>query len=170
MHDPGPPHPELQAGERTTLEQVLDFQRRTVVAKVAGLTDDQAASHPLPATDMTVAGIVNHLAWAEDRWFQGRLLGVPMPEPWASGHDDPDWPFRSAAGEPLDALVARYAEACDRSRSAARSIDDLDTPAAVSSFGKGPVSLRWILVHMIEETARHAGHLDLLRDAIDAPP
>ena len=105
MHDPGW-HPELRAGERTTLEQVLDLQRRTVVAKVAGLTDEQAASHPLPATDMTVAGIVNHLAWAEDRWFQGRRLGVPMPEPWASGHDDPDWPVRSAAGETLDALVA----------------------------------------------------------------
>jgi len=61
-----------------------------------------------------------------------------------------------------------YRAACDRSRAAAARCVSLDTLAAVPSFGRGPVSLRWITVHMIEETARHAGHVDLLRDALFA--
>jgi len=116
---------------------------------------------------MTIAGIVRHLAWAEDRWFQGRLLGSEMPAPWdRPGTDDPDHSIRLAPGDTVDGILLLYASACERSRNAVARCDTLDRPAAVSSFGIGPVNLRWILVHMIDETARQAGHLDLLRDAI----
>jgi len=66
----------------------------------------------------------------------------------------------------VDGIVELHAAACERSRSAVRGCDSLDHVAAVPSFGVGPVNLRWILIHMIEETARHAGHIDLLRDQL----
>jgi uncharacterized damage-inducible protein DinB len=81
--------------------------------------------------------------------------------------EDRDWPFHSSQHDSVDEVLSLYAAACARSRAAAGRFDSLDAVAAVPSFGKGPVNLRWILVHMIDETARHAGHLDLLRDAID---
>lgn len=82
--------------------------------------------------------------------------------------DDPDWVFHSAKDQSVPELVTLYSPACEESRASAQQFDSLDATAAVPSFGKGPVSLRWVLVHMIDETARHAGHLDLLRDALDA--
>jgi len=161
-------HPDLQpADERTALEQRLDAYRAEVAEQLGRLTDEQARARPLAATDMTAGGIVKHLAWAEDLWFQARFLGFDLPEPWASAplaHDD-DWPFHSAADDTVEDLIALHRSACDRSRSAATGTD-LSATAAVSSFGSGPVSLRWILVHMIDETARHVGHLDLLLDAL----
>jgi len=121
----------------------------------------------LPATDLTIAGIVRHLAWAEDRWFQGRLLGAAMPPPWdAPGADDGDHALRLAPGDGVDSIVELYSSACRRSRSVLDRCPTLDHVAAVPSFGRGPVNLRWILVHMIDETARHTGHLDLLRDGL----
>jgi len=116
---------------------------------------------------MTIAGIVKHLAWAEDRWFQGRLLGLTMPAPWdRPGADDPDHSMRLMPGDTVDEILELYSAACDRSRDAVARCESLSHLAAVPSFGIGPVNLRWILVHMIDETARHAGHLDLLRDAL----
>lgn len=116
---------------------------------------------------MTIAGIVKHLAWAEDRWFQGRLLGLAMPAPWdRPGADDPDHAMRLMPGDTVDGILELYSAACDRSRDTVARCESLSHLAAVPSFGMGPVNLRWILVHMIDETARHAGHLDLLRDAL----
>lgn len=163
-------HPDLQPpDERTALEQFLDQYRQIAAAKLADLDNRQASARVLEATDLTVGGIVKHLACAEDRWFQGKLLGARLPEPWASAPlaEDPDWPFHSSQHDSVDDLLSLYTDACARSRAAAARFDSLDAVAAVPSFGKGPVNLRWILVHMIDETARHAGHLDLLRDAID---
>jgi uncharacterized damage-inducible protein DinB len=170
MTDASAWNPDLQPGdERTALEQRLDQYRHIVAAKLADLDHSQASAQVLEATDLTVGGIVKHLAWAEDRWFQERLLGGEAPEPWASAPmaDDPDWPFHSSHQDSVEELGGVYASACARSRAATAGFDSLDAVATVPSFGKGPVNLRWILVHMIEETARHAGHLDLLGDAID---
>ncbi len=167
-----PPHPDLQPGdERTALEQRLDQYRAIAAAALVGLSWDDASSRLLPATDLTIAGIVRHLAWVEDRWFQGRLLGRPMPGPWsAPGADDPDAALRLGPDDDLEGIAALYVAACERSRAAAAACGALEQAAAVPSFGRGPVNLRWILVHLIEETARHAGHLDLLRDALGSAP
>jgi Protein of unknown function (DUF664) len=170
MTDSSDQQPGLQPGdERTALVQRLDQYRHIAMTKLADLDHSQASTPVLRATNLTVGGIVKHLAWAEDRWFQERLLGVDPPEPWASAPlvDEPDWPFHSSDRDSVEELLSLYSIACARSRGAAASFDSLDAVAAVPSFGKGPVNLRWILVHMIEETARHVGHLDLLRDAID---
>jgi hypothetical protein len=162
------PHPDLRPGdERTALVQRLDQYRAVAAGALVDLEWDQASTRLLPATDLTIAGIVRHLAWAEDRWFQGRLRGVPMPAPWdAPGADDPDHAMRPGPGDTVSAIVELYSSACARSRTALARCDSLDHVAAVASFGRGPVNLRWILVHMIDETARHAGHLDLLRDGL----
>jgi hypothetical protein len=162
------PQLDLRPGdERTALVQRLDQYRAIAAAALVDLEWEEASARLLPATDMTIAGIVRHLAWAEDRWFQGRLLGKPMPPPWgAPGADDPDRAMRLASDDSVAGIVRLYSSACDRSRAALARCESLDHVAAIPSFGVGPVNLRWILVHMIDETARHAGHLDLLRDCL----
>jgi hypothetical protein len=163
-----PAHPDLQPeDERMALVQRLDQYRAIAAAALDDVPWEKASAPVLPATDMTLAGIVKHLAWAEDRWFQGRFIGAGMPPPWdAPGLDDPDRSMRLASGDSLSGIVELYSSACERSRAVVAQCASLDRPAAVPSFGRGPVNLRWILVHMIEETARHAGHLDLLMDEI----
>jgi hypothetical protein len=160
--------PDLQpTDERTALVQRLDQYRAISIAALIDLKWEEASTRLLPATDLTIAGIVKHLAWAEDRWFQGRLLGTQMPAPWDSpSSDDPDASMRLAPGDTIDHIVELYSSACERSRAAVSGCDSLDQVAAVPSFGVGPVNVRWVLVHMIDETARHAGHLDLLRDCV----
>lgn len=94
-----------------------------------------------------------------------------MLEPWLSAplDSEPDWPFTSARVDSVLALIGLYTSACSRSSAAVASCESLDTQAVQPSFDVGPVNLRWILVHIIDETARHAGHLDLLRDALGKP-
>lgn len=165
---PEPGYPDLQpADERAALTQRLDQYRAIAAAALVDVPWERASQRLLPATDMTIAGIVRHLAWVEDRWFQGRLLGAPMPKPWdIPGADDSDRSMQLAPGDTSASIVTLYASACARSRAAVGHCDSMGQTAAVPSFGRGPVNLRWILVHMIDETARHAGHLDLLRDAL----
>ena len=163
-----PAYPDLQPeNERVALVQRLDHYRALVVGAVIDVPWTQASSRLLPTTNLTIAGIVRHLAWAEDRWFQGRLLGVQMPAPWdGPGADDADHSMRVRPDDTSEGIVEMYGLACERSRSAVDQCSSLDRVAAVPSFGRGPVNLRWVLVHMIDETARHVGHLDLLRDAL----
>lgn len=163
-------YPDLRpADERIALIQRLDQYRSVTAGSLAGLSWDLASARLLPATDLTIAGIVRHLSWAEDRWFQGRLLGRAMPAPWDTpGADDPDRAMRLEPTDTVEGIFGLYAAACERSRAALAGCTSLDQAALVPSFGRGPVNARWILVHMIEETARHAGHLDLLHDALQA--
>lgn len=164
----GTEHPDLQPeDERTALVQSLDHYRAIATAALIDLQWEQASTRLLPATNLTIAGVVKHLAWAEDRWFQGRLLGAKMPSPWDEpGADDPDHAMQLAPSDSIDSIIELYSSACERSRSALSRCGSLSQRAAVPSFGIGPVNARWILVHMIDETARHAGHLDLLRDCL----
>ncbi|HKY13932.1 MAG TPA: DUF664 domain-containing protein [Microthrixaceae bacterium] len=92
---------------------------------------------------------------------------MTRPAPWdAAGADDPDHSMRLVPGDTVDGIVQLYSSACERSRVALGRSDSLSHVAAVPSFGIGPVNLRRILVHMVDETARHAGHLDLLSDCL----
>lgn len=149
-------YPDLQpATERVALQQYLEFGRRAVVLRIDDLDDDSAARQPLPATTLTVGGTVKHLAWVEDRWFVGKLLGQPLPEPWRSAPmaDEPDWPFESSRNDSVADVVALYRDACQRSRDAVARYDSLDAVDAAISFGRAPVTLRWLMVHMVQETA-----------------
>jgi hypothetical protein len=110
---------------------------------------------------------VKHLALVEDSWIQHRFLGLPEIEPWrdAPFDNDPDWEWHSAANDQPHYLRELYIAACARSRAALESVQ-LDDLAAAQSPGR-PWTLRWMLLHLIEETARHAGHADLIRESID---
>jgi uncharacterized damage-inducible protein DinB len=152
--------------ERTVLTTLLDYARDTVQAKCAGLTDTGARRAPLPGSPlMTISGLVSHLRWVESSWIEDRLLGGAIEAPWTD--DDPDREFRIATGVPLAQLLAEYRAACARHRDLVASLD-LDTPSkGVLGWRTEPVTLRWILFHLIEETARHNGHIDILRELAD---
>lgn len=155
----------VTAGERETLEAFLDYLRGAVVRKVRGVSEEAAWRQLVPSAT-TIAGVVKHLRWVEMGWFQGVVAGrsddeLP-PVPWSDA--DPDGEFRREPGETLEQVIATYEEECARSREAAasRGLDDTGQHSR-----RGAVSLRWVYVHMIEETGRHAGHVDILREQID---
>lgn len=152
------------AGELEMLTGMLDWYRAGVLAKVDGLEQRDAVTSPL-RSGTTVAGLVKHLALVEDSWFTHGLAQQPEPEPWAGApFDDPDWEFHSANDEPLIDSVALYLAACERSRAvtAAFALDH----TAVNRRGR-VFSLRFVLLHLTEETARHLGHLDVLCELAD---
>ena len=153
------------ADERAMLTAMLDWYREGVLRKVEGMAQADAVSSPL-RSGTTAAGLVKHLALVEDSWCTHRFAGRPEPEPWASApwDDDRDWEFTTARDEPLEHAVDLYRAACERSRevAAAYALDDTATSERGREF-----SLRWVLLHLVEETARHLGHLDLLRELAD---
>ena len=163
--------PDLVADELTQITQFLDYHRATLAQKAGGLTREQLASR-VGSSTLTLGGLVNHAALNEDHWFGVVLLGRPPSEPWASApwDDDPDWEFRTAADLEPAVLLDRYAETCERSRAnvaEAVAAGGLDHVSAPHPRREERFNLRWILLHMIEETARHNGHADLLREAVD---
>lgn len=160
--------PEVRVGdERTTLLAMLEYYRAVLARKVAGL-DPVQLQRTVGVSSLTLGGLVRHMALVENTWFWVRFAGHDEREPWASApwDDDVDWEMTTAAGATADDLLELY----DREIADARAITDaapsLDTLAPVPGR-QGPYNLRWILVHMIEEYARHCGHADLLREAID---
>jgi uncharacterized damage-inducible protein DinB len=153
--------------ERTVLTTMLDYARDTVHAKCGGLRDNDARKAPLPDSPlMTISGIVNHLRWVEAWWIETVLCGREIDAPWTDS--DPDREFRVAVGMPLAEVLADYRAACARHRDLVAGLG-LDVPARTAFSGQGaePVTLRWIFLHLIEETARHNGHLDILRELAD---
>ena len=152
--------------ERTILTTFLDYARGTVHAKCAGLSDADARRAPLPGSPlMTISGVVSHLRWVESAWIEQTLLGGTIDAPWTD--DDPDREFRIAVTMPLAQLLADYRAACARHRDLVASLD-LDTPSRGQlAWRTEPVTLRWVLFHLTEETARHNGHLDILRELAD---
>jgi len=159
--------PDNAADERTTLEQLLDYHRATLLMKTEGL-DAAGMTRRLPPSTLTLAGLLKHLALVEDDWIQVKFLGLPELEPWASAPwtEDRDWEFHTAEQDDPDELRALYEAACERSRQgiAGHDLDELSD--RVDRQGR-KWSLRWILLHLVEETARHNGHADLLREAAD---
>ncbi|HET7690913.1 MAG TPA: DinB family protein [Nocardioidaceae bacterium] len=165
--DEGRPLPPWSGGEAETALGFLEFLRATLEWKTAGLGAAQLAQHHPPST-MTLGGMLKHLAFVEDWWFSHTFLGRSAEEPWA-GVDwkvDPDWDWHSAAEQQPDELRALWRAAVDRSRSVTAA-SELDALAASPLRNGERVSLRWIVLHMIEEYARHCGHADLLREAVD---
>ena len=160
--------PDPSGSESEVLSQYLDHQRETVLAKTEGLDQEQMA-RPHPPSALTLAGLLYHLALVEEDWMEVRFLGLPDRQPWA-GVDweaDPDWEFRTSAEMDPEQLRQRYRDACDRSRLVISQASGLDQLSVKPLRGGRRISLRWILLHLIEETARHAGHADFLREAID---
>ena len=148
-------------GEKDILQVSLDRHRDAVLWKLRGL-DDEALRRPLVPSGSNLLGLVKHLAAVEYFWFC-ETFGVET-EPLPFDDDDPDADLRVEEGESTEDVLAFYGRAravCDRVI-AEHELDDV----RVSGHGF-EVSLRWVLVRMIEETARHAGHVDILRELID---
>ena len=166
MSDDERPFPEIyDADERSMLEGMLGWYRDAVVAKVAGLGDEASKDRHVPSPS-TVIGMLKHLAGVEDAWFHERFAGQPPVAAWA-GVDfsvDPDWDFTSAWDDTLADTVDLYRAACGRSRAAAdgHGLDDMSV-----GFERKPFNLRYAYVHLVEETARHLGHMDILRELTD---
>jgi Protein of unknown function (DUF664) len=160
------------SSERLGLTERLDEERRAVVFQASDLTPDELHARPLPATNLTIGRLVKHLSFAEDRWFQHKLLGLELPVPRRSvdDRDAHEWSFHSADNDSAEELLGLYVAACELSRTATAACASMDTLAALLSFDKKPVNLRWLLADMIDETARHSGHADLIRDALGRPP
>ncbi|TFC31330.1 DinB family protein [Cryobacterium sp. TMT1-3] len=159
--------PQPAANERTTLLKFLDYHRATLLIKVDGLGAADM-NQPIATSTLTLSGLLKHLALVEDDWIQVRFLGLAEEEPWASApwDDDRDWEFNSAQFDDPNALRSLYQAACERTRSALVDTD-LETLSVGTDRDGQQWNLRWILTHLIEETARHNGHADLLREAID---
>ena len=155
-------------GERTILTTFLDSARDTVHAKCAGLPDADARRAPLPGSPlMTISGLVSHLRWVESAWIEKTLLRGTIDARWTD--DDPDREFRIAVSVPLAQLLADYQATCARHRDLVASPDLDTTSRGELGWRTEPVTLRWILFHLTDETARHNGHLDIPRELADGP-
>ena len=171
LDEHGRPEPPLAADETATLRGFLDYQRATLAWKCAGL-DAAGLRATTAASSITLGGLLKHLAYVEADWFSRSLHGRDREPPWDSvdWKADPDWDWRSAADDSPEQLFALWQDAVARSRTlVAEALADggLDRLARRTWPDGRAASLRWILVHMIEEYARHNGHADLIRESVD---
>ncbi|WP_433893636.1 DinB family protein [Streptomyces sp. CA-111067] len=153
--------------ERAQLTTFLDYARATARMKCEDLAPEDGRKALLPGSPlMTVCGLISHLHWVEYYWFEVVFLGGEDEGPWTD--EDPDREMRIALDVPLTELVARYEEQCAKYDELVAA-HDLDTEAKRRLGRNEPrhPDLRWILLHLIEETARHNGHLDIIREMLD---
>ena len=168
MDEYGRPEVPLAGTEIETLLGFLDYQRATLTWKCRGLSEQHLRAGLRP-TSMTLGGMLKHLARAEDYWFSEVVAEAPRPEPWASLPWAGEWENAAAdTGEQLRQLWAERVEASRRVVAAQLEAAETGLGGTHPAWdGQGRPSLRWVLVHMIEEYARHNGHADLIRESID---
>lgn len=152
--------------ERTVLLAMLTWQRQTLELKCGGLDAEQLARRALPPSSLSLLGLVRHLAEVERGWSRVRMAREPRP-PHFRSREDPDGDFDGAV--PDDDVVAEawrvWRDEADFTDGFVRAAPSLDITC--DEEWRGEMSLRWVLVHLIEEYARHNGHADLLREQID---
>jgi uncharacterized damage-inducible protein DinB len=167
----GRPEPPLGADEVATLVGFLEFQRATFEWKCRGLAADGLAAQ-VGVSTMTLGGMLKHLALVEHHWFSYRLYGRDSQPPWdaVDWRVDPDWDWNSASDDTPEQLHELWFNAVENSRAlVTEALDDGGLDQQIRRpFPDGDApSLRWVLVHMIEEYARHNGHADLVRESVD---
>jgi uncharacterized damage-inducible protein DinB len=171
IDEQGRPEPPIAGDEVGTLLGFLDYQRATLAWKCDGL-DSAGLATTTAASTMTLGGLLKHMARVEDHWFSHWLHGNDRAAAWTDVDwaADPDWEWHTAVEDSPDELRSSWQDAVARSRALVAETlaqHGLDRPAERRwPTGESP-SLRWILVHMIEEYARHNGHADLLREVLD---
>ena len=152
------------SNERDALTCFLDRQRGALVRKVQGVSDADARRAPT-ASSLSLLGLLKHAAVWEDRWFQGIVAGRPLPDGWPEHKSSiPDEDFIVGDGDTVEQWVARYEEAAQTSRQIAADMEPGESCARTDVIG---CNLRCVLLHLIEETARHVGHADLIRETLD---
>lgn len=150
--------------ERAALENFLDAQREGLIRKIEGLDDVTARATPT-VSSLSLLGLVKHAATWERRWFQVVMGGRELPEQWPTVRTEPgDADLMVDENDTVDHWVGYYREQIEQSRAVAASMD-LDSPCARSDIIE--CNVRYVLFHMIEETARHAGHADVIRESLD---
>jgi hypothetical protein len=152
--------------ERAVLDHWLELYRDTVLLKIAGLDGDQLARRAVPPSSLSLLGVVRHLTEVEAYWLRVVLLDEQDVPDYYCTPESPDGDVDDVDPTTAAADVAAYRAELVRTRAGAAAWADLDSPVRGLRKDK-PVNLRWILVHLIEEYARHLGHMDLLREAID---
>jgi uncharacterized damage-inducible protein DinB len=150
--------------EREILTAFLDWHRETFELKCAGVPAERLSDTSIPPSQLSLHGLVRHLAATERWWFRQQFAGEDVPHLYYSD-DDPNQDFEHLDGDVADAFAVWHEE-CRRSRDVVANAASLDQTGIQRSSGQ-PISLRRILVHMIAEYARHNGHADLLRERID---
>jgi uncharacterized damage-inducible protein DinB len=152
--------------ERSTLLAMLDFTRQTAWDKCSGLAPAHVGVAPLVTSPLTtVGGVLNHMRWVEHAWIEHRFVGGPDLAPWTD--EDPDREFRLGAVQPLEETLRGYAEQAARTDAVIAGLDlDERSLTPLRATGELP-TLRWVVLHLIEENARHNGHLDLIREQLD---
>ena len=164
----GREEPDTQEAELKMLEGYLALQRQTILAKTAGL-DREGMARCLPTSSLSLGGLVYHLALVEESWMEVRYAGRELPDPWrvVDFDADPEWEFRTGGELEPELVRQRYREAGERTHRVIAEAGGPDHLSAMPAHNGRPFSLRWILLNLIEETARHIGHADLIREAID---
>jgi hypothetical protein len=162
IEDPRRRDPSGEAPEREMLEEWLEFHRTTLLLKCEGVDEVGLKKRPVATSNLSLHGLVRHMAEVERNWFQRVLRGNRAPFIWVDPHVD-DREFVPLDAEVWREDIAAWRAECERSRGAAaeHGLDD-------TGIRRGKVySLRWIYLHMIEEYARHNGHADLIRELVD---
>jgi uncharacterized damage-inducible protein DinB len=148
--------PFVNSGERQTLVAFLDYLREAVIVKASGL-DDDALRRSLVPSGTSLLGLVKHLTMVEVVWFQWSFAGLDVSIP--AQELEP--------GDTSESVMAGYREAIDQSNAIVADRPDPTGLSVRKATAPEPMSLRWVLVHMVEETGRHAGHADILREQLD---
>jgi len=155
--------PPLAAQEQQMLAAWLDFHRDTLALKCAGLTDGQLRERAVPPAKLSLLGLVRHMAEGEQQWFTMVLGGEQVPWHYYT-EDNPDADFDDVDSADVAEAFETWRSECAQARERVAAAPSLDVTAPHRG---SEVSLRWIMIHMIEEYARHNGHADLLRERID---
>jgi hypothetical protein len=163
--DPRSRRPPL-TDERSTLEAFLRWQRETLELKCAGLNPEQLARRAVEPSTLSLLGLIRHLAGVEQGWFRATMAGQDSPPRFYSDAD-PDGDFEGAVADPETVAEAWRVWRAEVDFAERFVADALSLDITGNHHRRGPVSLRWVMVHMIEEYARHNGHADLLRERID---
>lgn len=160
--------PPYSGTERETLTTMLDYYRVVLFRKAAGLTDEQLGQRLGPST-LTIGSLLYHSALVEDHWFRSIWLADNSIEPWSSAdwEADPDWEMTRAGALSGEEIRNQYQESVARSQVVLAEAADLSQISQGKSKAGNSFSMRFILVHLIEEYARHCGHADLIRESID---
>jgi len=158
----GPP---LRGGERETLRAFLDYHRATLAMKCEGLSDEQLRERSSPPSTLSLLGLVRHLAEVERTWFRRVMNAEQVGMVWSEQENDFQRAYDATGSTRAEAFDAWAAEV-EISRRVEREAASLDVTAHQARWGED-VSLRLVMVHMIQEYARHNGHADFLREAVD---
>jgi hypothetical protein len=147
--------------------QYLDRYRAIIETKLAGLSDDDLRSSQLPS-GWTPLELLKHLVFVERRWLRWGFAAEQVDHPWGDSGDDPDGRWEIGADDTLEGLLARLHEGGEHTRELATGVDPATLAAAGGRFTEDDrPTLNWILFHVLQEYARHAGHLDVVRELTD---